>query len=65
MKSTDASLESHVRISVPSCVERWAVWGGCRRPPPCPQAIDDKGSGLRSTLQHRVADNSIPRVVCL
>lgn len=44
MKSTDASLESNVKISVPSCVERWAVWRGWCCPPPCPQAIDDKGS---------------------
>lgn len=44
MKSTDASLESNVETSVPSCAAGRAAWRGWRWPPPRPQAIDGKGS---------------------
>lgn len=50
MKSTDASLESNVKISFPSCVVRCEVGrkggqGGNKlaSPPQGPQAIDYKG----------------------
>lgn len=70
-KSTEASLESHVKIPRPSCVERREVWrseaGALQGPRAVGYGVNCSVSGpgglLKQTLQHSVGEkNSIPRL---